>query len=109
LKYSQERKAFGKKFSKHQAIAFKLADMATQIMAAKMLCLKAAAKRSRNGYFSIWCYGKIICFSNGDGYHNEAVQIHGGNGYVAEYHVERMMRDAKITQIYEGLQKYNAL
>ena len=103
LAYSQERKAFGKEIFKHQAIAFKLADMATQIMAAKMLVLKAACERDEGKDISqSGAMAKLFASQTAMDTTIEAVQIHGGNGYVAEYHVERMMRDAKITQIYEG-------
>jgi alkylation response protein AidB-like acyl-CoA dehydrogenase len=103
LKYSQERKAFGKEIFKHQAIAFKLADMATHIMAAKMLCLKAACERDEGKDISqSGAMAKLYASQVAMDTTIEAVQIHGGNGYVSEYHVERMMRDAKITQIYEG-------
>lgn len=103
LKYSQERKAFGKEIFKHQAIAFKLADMATSIMAAKMLCLKAASEKDEGKDISqSGAMAKLYASQVAMDTTIEAVQIHGGNGYVAEYHVERMMRDAKITQIYEG-------
>jgi alkylation response protein AidB-like acyl-CoA dehydrogenase len=103
LKYAQERKAFGKEIFKHQAIAFKLADMATQITAAKMLCLKAASEKDAGEDISqSGAMAKLFASQTAMDTTIEAVQIHGGNGYVAEYHVERMMRDAKITQIYEG-------
>ncbi|MBC7606174.1 MAG: acyl-CoA dehydrogenase family protein [Burkholderiales bacterium] len=103
LNYSQQRKAFGKEIFKHQAIAFKLADMATQIMAARMLCLKAAAEKDEGKDISqSGAMAKLFASQTAMDTTIEAVQIHGGNGYVAEYHVERMMRDAKITQIYEG-------
>ena len=103
LKYSQERKAFGKEIFKHQAIAFKLADMATQIMAAKMIVLKAASEKDEGKDISqSGAMAKLFASQTAMDTTIEAVQIHGGNGYVAEYHVERMMRDAKITQIYEG-------
>lgn len=103
LKYSQERKAFGKEIFKHQAIAFKLADMATNIMAAKMLVLKAAVERDEGKDISqSGAMAKLFASQVAMDTTIEAVQIHGGNGYVSEYHVERMMRDAKITQIYEG-------
>ena len=103
LKYSQERKAFGKEIFKHQAIAFKLADMATHIMAAKMLCYKAASEKDEGKDISqSGAMAKLYASTVAMETTVEAVQIHGGNGYVAEYHVERMMRDAKITQIYEG-------
>ena len=103
LKYSQERKAFGKEIFKHQAIAFKLADMATNIMAAKLLVLKAACERDEGKDISqSGAMAKLFASQVAMDTTIEAVQIHGGNGYVSEYHVERMMRDAKITQIYEG-------
>jgi alkylation response protein AidB-like acyl-CoA dehydrogenase len=103
LKYSQERKAFGKEIFKHQAIAFKLADMATQIAAAEMLVFKAAAEKDAGEDISqSGAMAKLFASQTAMDTTIEAVQIHGGNGYVAEYHVERMMRDAKITQIYEG-------
>ncbi|MBA9074806.1 alkylation response protein AidB-like acyl-CoA dehydrogenase [Flavobacterium gossypii] len=103
LKYSKERKAFGKEISKHQAIAFKLADMATQISAAEMLCMKAACEKDAGQDISqSGAMAKLFASQTAMDTTIEAVQIHGGNGYVREYHVERMMRDAKITQIYEG-------
>jgi alkylation response protein AidB-like acyl-CoA dehydrogenase len=103
LKYAQERKAFGKEIFKHQAIAFKLADMATQIMAAKMLVMKAASEKDEGKDISqSGAMAKLFASQTAMDTTIEAVQIHGGNGYVTEYHVERMMRDAKITQIYEG-------
>jgi alkylation response protein AidB-like acyl-CoA dehydrogenase len=103
LKYSKERKAFGKEISKHQAIAFKLADMATQISAAELLCFKAAyEKDSGQDISQSGAMAKLFASQTAMDTTIEAVQIHGGNGYVREYHVERMMRDAKITQIYEG-------
>lgn len=103
LKYSKERKAFGKEISKHQAIAFKLADMHVNIMAAKLLCLKAASEKDQGMDISeSGAMAKLYSSQVAMDTTVEAVQIHGGNGYVAEYHVERMMRDAKITQIYEG-------
>ena len=103
LKYAQERKAFGKEIFKHQAIAFKLADMATQISAARLLCYKAATdKDAGKDITQSGAMAKLFASQTAMDTTIEAVQIHGGNGYVAEYHVERMMRDAKITQIYEG-------
>lgn len=103
LKYSQERKAFGKEIFKHQAIAFKLADMATSITAARMLVWKAASEKDAGQDISqSGAMAKLYASQTAMDVTVEAVQIHGGNGYVAEYHVERMMRDAKITQIYEG-------
>ena len=103
LQYSQVRKAFGKEIFKHQAIAFKLADMATQISAAEMLVLKAASEKDAGQDISqSGAMAKLFASQTAMDTTIEAVQIHGGNGYVAEYHVERMMRDAKITQIYEG-------
>lgn len=103
LKYAQERKAFGKEIFKHQAIAFKLADMAVQITAARMLCYKAASEKDQGKDISqSGAMAKLFASQTAMDTTIEAVQIHGGNGYVREYHVERMMRDAKITQIYEG-------
>ncbi|HMI06620.1 MAG TPA: acyl-CoA dehydrogenase family protein [Flavobacterium sp.] len=103
LQYSKERKAFGKAISNHQAIAFKLADMAVNIECARHLCLKAAwDKDQHNNYDLSGAMAKLFASQTAMDTAVEAVQIHGGNGYVKEYHVERMMRDAKITQIYEG-------
>ena len=103
LKYSQERKAFGKEIFNHQAIAFKLADMATEIEAARLLVYKAAWEKD-NGmdYSQSSAMAKLYASKVAMDTTIEAVQIHGGYGYVKEYHVERLMRDAKITQIYEG-------
>ena len=103
LKYSQERKAFGKEISKHQAIAFKLADMATNIDAARLLCFQAAHNKD-NGlpYDKEGAMAKLYASKTAMEVTVEAVQVHGGYGFVKEYHVERLMRDAKITQIYEG-------
>ena len=101
--YSKERKAFGKEISKHQAIAFKLADMATEIEAARLLCLKAAwLKDQHKNYDQASAMAKLYASSVAMKHTVEAVQVHGGYGFVKEYHVERLMRDAKITQIYEG-------
>jgi alkylation response protein AidB-like acyl-CoA dehydrogenase len=103
LKYSKERKAFGKEIMNHQAIQFKLADMATRIEAARLLCLKAAwEKDQRMDYTLSSSMAKVYASETAMWVTTEAVQIHGGYGYVKEYHVERLMRDAKITQIYEG-------
>lgn len=103
LAYSKERKAFGKEISKHQAIAFKLADMATEIEAARLLCLKAAwLKDQHQNYDQASAMAKLYASQVAMQHTVEAVQIHGGYGYVKEYHVERLMRDAKITQIWEG-------
>lgn len=103
LQYSKERKAFGKEIMKHQAIAFKLADMATEIEAARMLCLKAAwLKDNGHNYDRASAMAKLYASEVAMKTTVEAIQIHGGYGYVKEYHVERLMRDAKITQIYEG-------
>src|SRR5690606_1278260 len=103
LAYSKERKAFKKPIYQHQAIAFKLADMATNIEAARLLCLKAAQLKDNNENFDL-ASSKAKLFASKVAMDTtiEAVQIHGGYGYVKEYHVERLMRDAKITQIYEG-------
>ncbi|RZJ58624.1 MAG: acyl-CoA dehydrogenase [Flavobacterium sp.] len=103
LKYSKERKAFGKEISNHQAIAFKLADMAVNIEAARHLCMKAAwDKDNHNNYDLSGAMAKLFASQVAMDTSIEAIQIHGGNGFVKEYHVERFMRDAKITQIYEG-------
>lgn len=103
LKYANVRQSFGKEIFQHQAIAFKLADMATQITAAKMMCLKAASEKDAGmDITQSGAMAKLFASQTAMDVTIEAVQIHGGNGYVAEYHVERMMRDAKITQIYEG-------
>ena len=103
LAYSKERKAFGKEIYKHQAIAFKLADMATQIEAAKMLVYKAAVDKDLGrSYDQSGAMAKLYASKVAMEQTIEAVQIHGGYGFVKEYHVERLMRDAKITQIYEG-------
>ncbi|MBL7986000.1 MAG: acyl-CoA dehydrogenase [Flavobacteriales bacterium] len=103
LAYSKERKAFGKTISDHQAIQFKLADMATEIEAARLLCLKAAwLKDQHQDYAQASSMAKLFSSEVAMRHTVEAVQIHGGYGYVKEYHVERLMRDAKITQIYEG-------
>lgn len=103
LKYAQERKAFGVEIAKHQAIQFKLADMATDIEAARLLCLQAAQKKDAGEDFSKEsAMAKLFASEVAMKHTVEAVQIHGGYGYVKEFHVERLMRDAKITQIYEG-------
>lgn len=103
LKYSKERKAFGKEIMNHQAIAFKLADMATAIEGARLMCLKAAwLKDTHQDYEQSAAMAKLYASEIAQWVTNEAVQIHGGYGYVKEFHVERLMRDAKITQIYEG-------
>ena len=103
LKYSKERKAFGKEIMHHQAIAFKLADMATEIEAARMLCLKAAWLKDQHlNYDRASAMAKLFASETAMKTTVEAVQVHGGYGFVKEYHVERLMRDAKITQIYEG-------
>ncbi|TDQ09372.1 acyl-CoA dehydrogenase [Pedobacter metabolipauper] len=103
LAYSKERKSFGKPISDHQAIAFKLADMATNIEAARMLVYKAAwLKDQGQSYTLAGSMAKLYASKVAMDVTVEAVQIHGGYGFVKEYHVERLMRDAKITQIYEG-------
>ncbi len=103
LNYSKERKAFGKEISKHQAIQFKLADMATEIEAARLLCFNAAAlKDAGKDYVKAAAMAKVFASQVAMDTTVEAVQVHGGYGFVKEYHVERLMRDAKITQIYEG-------
>lgn len=103
LKYSKERKAFGKEIANHQAIAFKLADMYTEIEAARLLVMKAACDKDQgNNYDTSSAAAKLYASKVAMTQTVEAVQIHGGNGFVKDYHVERFMRDAKITQIYEG-------
>jgi alkylation response protein AidB-like acyl-CoA dehydrogenase len=103
LAYSKERKAFGKPISQHQAIQFKLADMATQIEAARLLVFKAAwLKDEGKDYAHASAMAKLYASEVAMSVTVEAVQVLGGYGYVKEYHVERLMRDAKITQIYEG-------
>ena len=103
LKYSKERKAFGTEICNHQAIAFKLADMYTEITAARHLVMKAAWDKDQgNNYDMSSAMAKLYASKVAMEHTVEAVQIHGGNGFVKEYHVERLMRDAKITQIYEG-------
>lgn len=101
--YSKERKSFGKPISEHQAIAFKLADMATQIEAARLLVYKAAWLKDQGlPYTQAGSMAKLFASKVAMDVTIEAVQVHGGYGFVKEYHVERLMRDAKITQIYEG-------
>lgn len=101
--YAKERKAFGKPISDHQAIAFKLADMATEIEAARLLVYRSAwLKDMGMDYGTASSMAKLFASEVAMKHTVEAVQIHGGYGYVKEYHVERLMRDAKITQIYEG-------
>ncbi|MEI6594608.1 MAG: acyl-CoA dehydrogenase [Bacteroidota bacterium] len=103
IKYSKERKAFGTEIKNHQAIQFKLADMATQVEMARLLCLKAAwLKDEHKDYALASSMAKLFASTAAMEITTEAVQVHGGYGYVREYHVERLMRDAKITQIYEG-------
>jgi len=103
LKYSKTRKAFGTEIMNHQIIAFKLADMATRIEASRLLCLKAAWEKDQHlDYALSSSMAKVYASETAMWTTTEAVQIHGGYGYVKEYHVERLMRDAKITQIYEG-------
>ena len=103
VKYAKERKAFGTQIANHQAIAFKLADMATEIEAARLLVWKAANdKDQKRDYNLSGAMAKYKAAEMAMKVTTEAVQIHGGYGYVKEYHVERLMRDAKLTQIYEG-------
>ena len=102
-KYAKTRKAFGTEIMNHQAIAFKIADMHTHIEAARHLVMKAAWDKDQgNNYDLSGAMAKLYASQVAMDVSTEAVQVHGGNGYVKEYHVERMMRDAKITQIYEG-------
>ena len=103
MNYAKERKTFGVEIGKHQAIQFKIADMATHIEAARLLCINAALKRDTGENYAIEAsMAKLFASEVAMNSAIEAVQIHGGYGYVKEYHVERLMRDAKITQIYEG-------
>jgi len=103
LAYSKQRKAFGKEIMHHQAIQFKLADMATKVEAARLLCLKAAWEKDNNQDYTLSSsMAKVFSSEAAMWIATEAVQVHGGYGFVKEYHVERLMRDAKITQIYEG-------
>lgn len=103
LEYSKIRKAFGTEIMNHQAIQFKLAEMATEIEAAKWLCLKSALEKDTGkNYVASAAMAKLYASRTAMHCANESIQIHGGNGYVKEYHVERMLRDAKITEIYEG-------
>ena len=103
LNYSKERKAFGKPICQHQGIQFKLSEMATNIEAARLLCLQAAAKKDRGESFvQEAAMAKLFASKTAMEVTVEAVQVFGGYGFVKEYHVERLMRDAKITQIYEG-------
>lgn len=103
LKYAKVRKAFGTEIMNHQAIQFKLADMATQIDAARLMCFKAAYEKDMGMDYTLSAsMAKLYASRVANYVASEAVQIHGGNGYVKEYHVERLFRDAKITEIYEG-------
>lgn len=110
LDYAKQRKSFGKPISDHQAIAFKLADMATQIEAARMLVYKAAWLKDQGlSYTLAGSMAKLFASKVAMDVTIEAVQVHGGYGFVKEYHVERLMRDAKITQIYEGTSEIQQL
>jgi len=110
LKYVKERKSFGTEIKHHQIIQFKLADMATRIEASRLLCLRAAMdKDSGKDYTQSAAMAKVFASETAMWTTTEAVQIHGGYGYVKEYHVERLMRDAKITQIYEGTSEMQRL
>jgi len=110
LKYAQERKAFGKPIAELQAISFKLADMATDIEAARLLVMKAAwLKDQKLPYAKYASMAKLKASEVAMKTTIEAVQVHGGYGYVKEYHVERLMRDAKVTQIYEGTSEIQRL
>ncbi len=103
LSYSKQRKTFGKPIHEHQAIQFKLAEMATRIEAARLLCLKAAWEKDNHlDYTTSAAMAKLQASDTAMWVTTEAVQVHGGYGFVKEFHVERLMRDAKITQIYEG-------
>ena len=103
IAYSKERKAFGTEIKNHQIIQFKLADMATKVDAARLLCFRAAWQKDKKQDYTVSAaMAKVFSSETAIWVTSEAIQIHGGYGYVKEYHVERMMRDAKITQIYEG-------
>ena len=108
--YARQRKTFGTEIINHQAVGFMLADMATQIEAARFLCLKAAWLKDRGEAYGVAsAMAKVFASETAMKVTTDAVQIHGGNGYVKEYHVERMMRDAKLTQIYEGTSEIQRL
>jgi alkylation response protein AidB-like acyl-CoA dehydrogenase len=108
--YAQEREAFGKPIAKHQAIGFKLANMAADIEAAKMLVYRAAWLKDQGlDYNGASSMAKLFASEVAMRHTVEAVQVHGGYGFVKEYHVERLMRDAKITQIYEGTSEIQRL
>lgn len=110
LAYAQEREAFGKPISQHQAIAFKLADMATEVEASRLLVYRSAwLKDMGKDYDTASSMAKVFASEMAMRTAVEAVQVHGGYGYVKEYHVERLMRDAKITQIYEGTSEIQRL
>jgi alkylation response protein AidB-like acyl-CoA dehydrogenase len=103
LAYSKQRKTFGKPIHEHQAIQFKLAEMATKIETARLLCFKAAWEKDNHlDYTTTAAMAKLHASDTAMWVTTEAVQVHGGYGFVKEFHVERLMRDAKITQIYEG-------
>jgi alkylation response protein AidB-like acyl-CoA dehydrogenase len=103
VKYAKERKAFGTEIANHQVISFKLADMATRIEATRNLCLKCAWLKDQGQPYGVSsAMAKVFASETAMWVTTEAVQIHGGYGYVREYHVERMMRDAKLCEIYEG-------
>jgi alkylation response protein AidB-like acyl-CoA dehydrogenase len=110
LAYSKQREAFGKPISTHQAVAFKLAAMATEIEAARLLCLRAAREKDLHlPYGTSAAMAKLYASKVAGDVTREAIQVHGGNGYVKEYHVERLFRDAKITEIYEGTSEIQKL
>ncbi len=110
LKYSKERKTFGRPISEHQAIQFKLSEMAVKIEAARLLVYKAARMKDEGkDYIQAAAMAKLYASDVAMWVTTEAVQVHGGYGYVKEYHVERLMRDAKITQIYEGTSEIQKL
>jgi alkylation response protein AidB-like acyl-CoA dehydrogenase len=103
IEYSKHREAFGKTINQHQAIQFKIADMATKVEAARLLCMKAAWQKDNNiDYATASSKAKLYASKIAMEVASEAIQVHGGYGYVKEYHVERLLRDAKITEIYEG-------
>jgi alkylation response protein AidB-like acyl-CoA dehydrogenase len=108
--YAKIRKAFGKEIMHHQAIAFKIANMATEIEAARLLIMKAAFDKDQGrDYTTSSAMAKYYASKVAMQVASDAIQVHGGNGYVKEYHVERMLRDAKITEIYEGTSEIQQL
>ena len=109
-KYMMERQQFGKPIAKQQYLAFKMAELATDIEMAKLLLYKAAVCKEEGQPYSVpAAMAKMVCTDVAMKVTTDAVQLLGGNGYMKDYHVERMMRDAKITQIYEGTNEIQKL